>query len=361
LYSTTQPNFLTSSNNISIYTIGYITYHALNCKVNRESQFTRKKSVTVTAEIDYQQALRLNTVGGDRPMFGDLWDREERELNTDISEHVKLSTTIRTEKEFVDKINTLVKQGDLLRLAESEKWDAIWKSFVFDMKKGTMKFLLNSITNTLPTGNNLLQWGKSTTDHCKQCNGRETTCHVLANCSVSLDQGRYTWRHNNVIKYILTCLDTTKFRVLSDLEGFTAPGGGTIPIDVCITALKPDITVLDLKNNTFNIFELTCPMEPNIKKRNVQKTDKYSHFLQDITCHTPTLTCFEVGVRGYISPENNSRLKTLHKFCKPDIKLKNFKQNISALSIYSSYAIFCNRKEPLWVDPGYLSPPIMNQ
>ena len=90
-------------------------------------------------------------------MFGDLWEREERELTRDISEHVKLSTTIRTEQEFVDKINTLVKQGDLLRLAESEKWDAIWKSFIFDMKKGTMKFKLNSITNTLPTGNNLLQ------------------------------------------------------------------------------------------------------------------------------------------------------------------------------------------------------------
>ena len=84
-----------------------------------------------------------------------------------------------------------------------------------------------------------------------------------------------------MIKYILTCLDTAKYRVLSDLEGYTAPGGGTIPIDVCITTLKPDITVLDVKNNTFNIFELTCPMEPNIKKRNVQK--KYSHFLQDIT------------------------------------------------------------------------------
>ena len=83
-----------------------------------------------------------------------------------------------------------------------------------------------------------------------------------------------------MIKYILTCLDTTKYRVFSDLEGFTAPGGGTIPIDVCITILKPDITVLDVKNNTFNIFfELACPMEPNIKKRNVQKTDKYAHFL----------------------------------------------------------------------------------
>jgi hypothetical protein len=65
-----------------------------------------------------------------------------------------------------------------------------------------------------------------------------------------------------MIKYIHTCLNMTN-TVLSDLEGFTVPGVGTI--------LKPVISVVDVKNNIFNSFELTCPMEPNIKKRNVQK------------------------------------------------------------------------------------------
>ena len=73
------------------------------------------------------------------------------------------------------------------------------------MKKGEMKCCLNSITNTLQTGDNLLMCGKATNDKCKQCKGRETTCHVLNNCPVSLEQGRYTWRHNNVINYILSC------------------------------------------------------------------------------------------------------------------------------------------------------------
>ena len=164
-----------------------------------------------------------------------------------------------------------------------------------------------------------------------------------------------------MINYIISCLDTSKFKVHSDLEGSTTPGGGNNPINVCITALKPDITIYDDKKNTFNTFELTCPMEPNIKKRNTEKTNKYAHFLQDITCHKQTLTCFEVGARGYISPEINLSLKTLHQYCKPEIKLRKFKENISALSIYSSYAIFCNRKEPLWLDPGYLSTPFMNQ
>ena len=102
-------------------------------------------------------------------------------------------------------------------------------------------------------------------------------------------------------------------------------------------------------------------MEPNIKKRNTDKSRKYSHFLTDITCYTTTLTCFEIGSRGYVSPDNQLRLKKIHSFCKPDIKLKKFKENISALSLYSSYAIFVNRKELQWMNPGFLEPPFLNK
>ena len=97
-----------------------------------------------------------------------------------------------------------------------------------------------------------------------------------------------------------------------DLDGHTTGTGGTIPVTVCVTPLKPDVTIIDKKKNTFNIFELNCPMEPTIKKRNSEKFRKYSHFMTDITCYTPTLTCFEIGSRGYVSPENHARLKTLH-------------------------------------------------
>ena len=40
---------------------------------------------------------------------------------------------------------------------------------MFILKKGTLKFLLNSCLDTLPTQPNLLQWGKSASDLCKLC------------------------------------------------------------------------------------------------------------------------------------------------------------------------------------------------
>ena len=55
-------------------------------------------------------------------------------------------------------IKTLIKQGKFLELTHVERNDATWKSFLFNLPKGTMKFLLNSSIDTLPI--NLKQWGK---------------------------------------------------------------------------------------------------------------------------------------------------------------------------------------------------------
>ena len=51
---------------------------------------------------------------------------------------------------------TLTKQGHFLCLAMLEKSDMIWKSYMFNLKKGTLKFLLNYCLDTLPTQTNLL-------------------------------------------------------------------------------------------------------------------------------------------------------------------------------------------------------------
>ena len=73
------------------------------------------------------------------------------------------------------------------------------------------------------------------------------------------------------------------------------------------------------------------------------------------------VTAFEIGSRGYISTRNHSALYALHKYVKPGVKLAKFKENISALSVYSSYHIFITRKEPLFVEPPFLLPPFEDQ
>ena len=70
---------------------------------------------------------------------------------------------------------------------------------------------------------------KSASDLCKLCRGRQTTEHVLSICKVGLDSGRFTWRHNCVINFIVNSIDE-KYTVYSDLAGHTAPGGGSIAL-----------------------------------------------------------------------------------------------------------------------------------
>ena len=69
-----------------------------------------------------------------------------------------------------------------------------------------------------------------------------------------------------------------------------------------------------------DIFELTVPLEANIKNANARKMNKYEHFITDITTRDVSVHPFEIGSRGYISPSNNENLKELHKFCKPSVK-----------------------------------------
>ena len=79
-----------------------------------------------------------------------------------------------------------------------------------------------------------------------------------------------------------------------------------------------------------DIFELSVAIETNgnIDKRRREKSDKYAHFVTDITGYNCQVTCFDIVSPGYIFTRNHSSLHTLHKFTKPDFKLSKFKENI---------------------------------
>jgi hypothetical protein len=339
-------------------TVNYV----LDCTVNRESNFTRKKCTTVEAEAEFCKAINMNTVQGEIPDFRNYenGERDKRKFNKEIKEQIKTSLIVQNQEKWTSHVKTLVQQGNFLDLASAENEDVIWKSYMYNLKQGTLKFLINASIETLPTAANLVKWKKGTSDQCKLCrSARETTPHILNNCSVSLDNGKYLWRHNNIVNYVMKSLDTEKFTVYSDLPGYTV-GGGSIPPELCITAQKPDIVIQDTKSKVIHLFELSVAIETNgnIDKRHQEKSDKYAHFVTDMSGgYKCTVTAFEIGSRGYISTRNQSALYTLHKFTKPGIKLPKFKQNISALSVYSSYHIFITRKEPSFHQPPFLLPP----
>ena len=109
------------------------------------------------------------------------------------------------------------------------------------------------------------------------------------------------------MKFITDNIDTSKFKVNTDIEGHQTINGGTLAPHLTITELKPDIVIAD--NKTVNIFELTVPFETNIEKRHTEKSNKYAHLLTDIKVLKPKVEAFKIGARGTITPRNKLCLK----------------------------------------------------
>ena len=141
----------------------------------------------------------------------------------------------------------------------------------------------------------------------------------------------------------------------SDISCYQTTNGGTIPVTMTVTELKPDLVIVNNIEKTVDIFELTVPFEGNNKARNTYKTNKYAHFVKDITSHKATVTAFEVGARGYLTVENEQRLRKICTFCEKGTKTKDFLESISKLAITCSYLIYTARKQPSWVSPGFMT------
>ena len=359
---------------------------ALDNRLARESQFVRKQSVTVQSEQIYQRALGRNTVQGEipgcTPENVQLGQDQDATINpidhgTEIlpSEAIKPSSkfisnvkkdvisliSVEENGKILEHVKKLLKQGNFLEMSKCEQTDATWKSFIYNLPRGTMKWLLNSSIDTLPTKVNLKIWGKVNNEKCF-CGQRQTLNHILNCCVVSLNQGRFTYRHDSILNYIKGCLDNSKYTCYVDIEGHQTQGGGTIPPEITVTTLKPDIVIIDKKAKSLEIFELTVPGESRISIAHNIKLRKYQHFESDIHTYKVSVLPFEIGSNtGYISRENKASVARLHKFCKRDIKLKNFKNNISSIAILGSYYIFNNRNVETWLTPSdYIYSPMTN-
>ena len=58
--------------------------------------------------------------------------------------------------------------------------------------------------------------------------------------------------------------------------------------------VKPDLVIIDRMEEKMDIFELTVPLDTNIKNANTQKMNKYEHFITDITTRDVSVP-FEIG------------------------------------------------------------------
>ena len=81
-------------------------------------------------------------------------------------------------------------------------WADLWR-----MEPLQISFLLRSVYDVLPSPSNLLKWGLLEMPDCQVCGARGTMADILSGCKLALQQGRYRWRHDQVLRSIAEILE----------------------------------------------------------------------------------------------------------------------------------------------------------
>ena len=86
-------------------------------------------------------------------------------------------------------------------------FDFSWTNLIYGPGPRVIAFILNAQINSVRTPDMLKLWGYIDNARCKLCsNSQGTLHHILVGCKHSLDQGRYTWRHDSVLSHIESAL-----------------------------------------------------------------------------------------------------------------------------------------------------------
>ncbi|KAI2661122.1 Spore protein YkvP [Labeo rohita] len=76
-----------------------------------------------------------------------------------------------------------------------------WKD-IWTWNPQRIRFLIQGVYDILPSPSNLYTWGRVETPACPLCSKPGTLEHILSSCSKALGEGRYWWRHDQVLKSI---------------------------------------------------------------------------------------------------------------------------------------------------------------
>ena len=187
------------------------------------------------------------------------------------------------------------------------------------------------------------------------CNSKETLLHVLNNCPQKLD--RYTWRHNSVLNAIVKLIQpvlSSDYELYADLPHLMK-GNTTIPHDVYVTNLKPDIVIINKSTHEVIIVELTVPFESNLQDAHDRKLNKYSDLVNDLEMlgYKVQLFCIEVGSRGQLCKNNIKCMKKLFHHFKAKVPVSTLRSSLCKIALVCSFIIYYSKYDVHWSDPSY--------
>ena len=161
------------------------------------------------------------------------------------------------------KLSKLTVQNKFLDITELEAKNRVWNQIQAGLPTGQLSFLLKAGSDTLPAPLNLKRGMMRVDSKCPLCDHYfPTTHHILSNCPTSLQQGRYTWRHDSALKILASGIKTIlnpEARLIADLLNLRATDNppSTIPSEILDTTTRPDIMII--QQHEITLLDLTVP------------------------------------------------------------------------------------------------------
>jgi hypothetical protein len=222
-------------------------------------------------------------------------------------------------------------QGRWTRWSVPERklsWDELWR-----YEPLQLSFLLRSVYDLLPTPANLQRWKLTDDAKCQLCECKGTLQHTLSACKTALTQGRYRWRHDQVLRELADVLEKERKKVhpvkktgpqfipfvkegekktkvtcstsllqeSSNWEMRVDLGKKLVFPEIVHTNQRPDIVLWSQSPKRMILVELTVPWEENIDEAYERKMARYQELAETCTNKGWKTWVFpvEIGCRGF--------------------------------------------------------------
>ena len=129
----------------------------------------------------------------------------------------------------------------------------------------------------------------------------------------------------------------------------------TIPPDILLTSLRPDLSMFHKQKKEAILVELSVCWDIDHNDARQRKEARYAQLTSELIekgWKTKLIT-LEIGSRGFTGPDTRRSLSILFKPKKTCNKLLD---QLNKIAVMSSYVIFHNRNTVVWQSPQLVEP-----
>ena len=308
----------------------------------------RKWKVSEAVE-DAKSRLRLQDIAGIANIGREGLGVNHRQYFSTSTQKEKRGLVVQMVRKKEEEDRTLRIAG-LRKQGACTKWEVKERQLshreIITSSEKSLRFLIKCVYDLLPTPANKNTWYNTDENKCALCGGMGTLNHILSGCRVALQQGRYRWRHDKVLRVIAAGIEE-KRRTNNKLpaqkrRGIMFVKAGTprqpahhtpadsylnsardwrmqvdlgkrlqIPAYIYSTDLRPDIMLISDATKQIAFIELTVPGEERIEISSELKKNKYAVIEEACNARRwrARIWAVEVGARGFPAPSMSSCLK----------------------------------------------------